>query len=245
MTPQPPSKPDFIVPPCHEAVEILLVENSFLLVNKPSGLLSVPGKNPLNRDSLISRLQQDYPEARIVHRLDMDTSGIMVVGLGADSHRALSKQFENRETYKEYTAIVSGLMKQDTGSIDLPLICDWPNRPKQMVCYENGKQALTHYEVLERLGDRTRILLKPVTGRSHQLRVHTMAIGHPILGCEFYATPDALCHGVTLAITRNKLAYQPPRDRGANQRGVPSALLSQYNLIHIEFMPKKSNSEHR
>ena len=210
MSSEPPKKPDFIVPPCHEVVEILHVDNSFLLVNKPSGLLSVPGKNPLNRDSLIGRLQQDYPEARIVHRLDMDTSGIMVVALGADSHRALSKQFEQRKTYKEYTATVYGLVEKDTGSIDLPLICDWPNRPKQMVCYDNGKQALTHYEVLERQEDRTRLLLKPVTGRSHQLRVHTMSIGHPILGCEFYADETAFAMAPRLQLHATCLHINHP-----------------------------------
>lgn len=198
------------MPPCHEVVEILQVDDSFLLVSKPSGLLSVPGKNPLNRDSLISRLQQDYPEARIVHRLDMDTSGIMVVALGADSHRALSKQFEQRETYKEYTAVVCGRVEKNAGSIDLPLICDWPNRPKQMVCYDNGKQALTHYEVLERLEDRTRLLLKPVTGRSHQLRVHTMAIGHPILGCEFYADATAFAMAPRLQLHASSLHINHP-----------------------------------
>lgn len=210
MSPQPPSKPTHIVPPCHEAVEILCAHRLFLLVNKPSGLLSVPGKHPSNRDSLISRLQEDYAEARIVHRLDMDTSGIMVVALGADSHRALSKQFEQRETYKEYTAIVAGQVEKDLGSIDLPLTCDWPNRPKQMICHENGKQALTHYEVVERLTDRTRLLLKPVTGRSHQLRVHTMAIGHPILGCEFYADETAFAMAPRLQLHATTLNINHP-----------------------------------
>lgn len=176
-----------IVPPCKESVGILYEDDDLLMVDKPSGLLSVPGKHPLNKDCLISRLQKDYPEARIVHRLDLDTSGVMVIALNADVHRALNQQFSERETYKEYTAVVFGQVEKESGSVDLPLICDWPNRPKQMVCHDNGKQALTHYEVLERHSDRTRVLLKPVTGRSHQLRVHMQALGHPILGCDFYA----------------------------------------------------------
>ena len=210
MSPEPPKKPDFIVPPCHESVEMLHIDNSFLLINKPSGLLSVPGKNPLNSDCLISRVQQDYPEARIVHRLDMDTSGIMVLAIGADSHRALSKQFEQRLTHKEYTAVVYGVVEKDDGAIELPLICDWSNRPRQMVCHENGKKALTHYEVLERLKDRTRLLLKPVTGRSHQLRVHTMAIGHPILGCEFYAGEVAFGMAERLQLHATRLNINHP-----------------------------------
>ena len=201
---------DYIVPPCKEEVEILHADKLFLLVNKPSGLLSVPGKHPLNRDCLISRLQQTYPEARIVHRLDLDTSGIMVVALNADSHRVLNKQFSERQTYKEYTAVVFGSVECDKGSIDLPLICDWPNRPKQMVDHERGKQALTHYEVLERYSDRTRLRLKPVTGRSHQLRVHTMAIQHPILGCDFYAHETALKMAPRLLLHATELHIDHP-----------------------------------
>ncbi len=202
-----PSASDYIVPHCEEAVEIVRADAQFLLVNKPAGLLSVPGKHPLNRDCLISRLQVNYPEARIVHRLDLSTSGIMVVALGADSHRALSKQFEQRSTDKAYTAVVAGQVERDAGSIELPLICDWPNRPRQKVDAEHGKYALTHYQVLARGEDCTRLLLKPVTGRSHQLRVHTAAIGHPILGCEFYADAATfqraerlLLHATTLSI---------------------------------------------
>ena len=203
-------KADYIVPLCHEQVEVLYEDPLFLLVSKPSGLLSVPGKHPLNRDCLITRLQMDYPEARIVHRLDLDTSGIMVIALTANSHRNLSKQFEKRETYKSYTAMVFGQVEQTTGAIDLPLISDWPNRPKQMVDFEQGKQALTHYEVLERLHDRTRILLKPVTGRSHQLRVHTAEIQHPILGCKFYAHEEAIEMASRLLLHATELHINHP-----------------------------------
>jgi len=204
------SKTDYIVPVCHEQVQVIYEDSLFLLVNKPSGLLSVPGKHPLNKDCLITRLQVDYPEARIVHRLDLDTSGIMVVALTANSHRNLSKQFENRASYKSYTAMVYGQVKQAKGSIDLPLICDWPNRPKQIVDHERGKKALTHYEVQERLSDRTRIVLKPVTGRSHQLRVHTAEIQHPILGCKFYAHEDAIKMASRLLLHATELHINHP-----------------------------------
>jgi len=139
---------DYIVPPCEEQVEILVAEESFLLVNKPRPLLSVPGKHPLNKDCLITRLKENYPEARIVHRLDMNTSGIMVVALSKASHRNLSIQFEKRNIYKEYIAVLYGRVEKDQGSIELPLICDWPNRPKQMVDHELGKSALLGHPIL-------------------------------------------------------------------------------------------------
>lgn len=201
---------DYIVPPCEEEIEVLFEDESLLLVNKPRPLLSVPGKHPLNKDCLISRLQVDYPEARIVHRLDMNTSGIMVVALSADIHRHISKQFELRQTYKEYVAVVSGVVEHEAGEIELPLRCDWPNRPKQMVDHEQGKHALTRYEVLTRDADRTRVLLKPVTGRSHQLRVHAKEMGHPILGDRLYAPADVVALSQRLMLHSLRLEFEHP-----------------------------------
>lgn len=201
---------DYIVPSCEEEVAILLEDESFLLVNKPRPLLSVPGKHPLNKDCLITRLLEDYPEARIVHRLDMNTSGIMVIALSKASHRNLSMQFEKRNIYKEYVAVLYGLVEKNQASIELPLICDWPNRPKQIVDHEVGKSALTHYEVLERRENKTRVLFKPVTGRSHQLRVHASEIGHPILGCRLYAHKKALAMSERLMLHASKLEFDHP-----------------------------------
>lgn len=182
---------DFIVPLCEEEPQILYEDDHLLLVNKPSGLLSVPGRHPQNRDSLISRLQVKWPQALIVHRLDMDTSGIMVIALSKEAHSNLSKQFERRQVSKTYEAIVQGIPHPEESTIDLPLITDWPNRPLQKVCFENGKPSLTRYKVLEVDEDASlsTLLLVPETGRSHQLRLHLETIGHPILGDNFYA-PD-------------------------------------------------------
>ncbi len=201
---------DYIVPPCEEDVETLLIDESFLLVNKPRPLLSVPGKHALNKDCLITRLLENYPEARIVHRLDMNTSGIMVIALSKESHRNLSIQFEKRNTYKEYVAVLFGKLEKDAGTIELPLICDWPNRPKQIVDYEVGKSALTHYEVLRRDEEMTRVLFKPVTGRSHQLRVHAAEIGHAILGDRLYAHEKALAMSQRLMLHAYKLEFDHP-----------------------------------
>ncbi len=211
-------RPEYIVPDCKDDVEVLHAGESFLLVNKPRPLLSVPGKHPLNKDCLITRLQAEFPEARIVHRLDMNTSGIMVVALNADSHRNLSKQFELRQTYKEYVAVLSGVLESDAGTIELPLRCDWPNRPLQMVDHEQGKHALTHYEVLERGADRTRVLFKPITGRSHQLRVHAKALGHPILGDRLYAPPDVVALSERLMLHALRLEFDHP-DTGERVKG--------------------------
>ncbi|MCL6268636.1 pseudouridine synthase [Sansalvadorimonas sp. 2012CJ34-2] len=192
-SPATPAQDVFIVPPCREQVDFIYVDEHCLLINKPSGLLSVPGRHPANQDCAISRVQLRYPDALIVHRLDMDTSGLMVIARGAESHRNLSQQFENRSVEKEYQAWVHGILKPGEGIIELPLRCDWPNRPKQMVDFEQGKPAITRYQVSVRDSgqNKTRVKLFPVTGRSHQLRVHTAELGHPILGCNFYAHEDA------------------------------------------------------
>ncbi|MDO3386580.1 RluA family pseudouridine synthase [Gilvimarinus sp. SDUM040013] len=176
--------------PLTPSVSIIWQDADLLVVNKPSGLLTVPGRGPDKQDCLINRLLVDYPNSRIVHRLDQPTSGLVLVPQNHHAHKTLGKQFEQRQISKRYLAVVGGLLEQDQGDIELPLICDWPNRPRQMVDFANGKHALTRYRVIARDNEkrRTRVALTPVTGRSHQLRVHMQALGHPILGDNFYAT---------------------------------------------------------
>ncbi len=182
-----------------------------MVVDKPAELLSVPGKGPELHDSIISRIQWEFPTAETVHRLDMSTSGILVIALTKAAERELKRQFRERETEKRYIADVWGVMEHDCGKIDLPLICDWPNRPKQMVCFERGKSALTEYRVLERREDNTtRVELTPISGRSHQLRVHLLSLGHPILGDRFYATDEALKMRNRLALHASALGFRAP-----------------------------------
>jgi tRNA pseudouridine32 synthase/23S rRNA pseudouridine746 synthase len=175
-------------PPQSPYLDILYRDDHLVVLNKPSGLLSVPGKAPEHFDSLQYRVQRVWPQAAVVHRLDMATSGVMVMALTKAAQRELNRQFQQRLTAKRYIALVQGQPQASSGSIELPLICDWPNRPKQKVCFEYGKPSLTHFRVLQRAADYSRLELEPVTGRSHQLRVHMQAIGHPILGDKFYAT---------------------------------------------------------
>lgn len=178
----------FILPACEAQIDLLYTDSTLLLINKPSGLLSVPGRHPRNRDSVIARLQTQYPSAAIVHRLDFDTSGVMVVPLTRPALSQISRQFQQRQVEKVYVAVVQGEMQADEGEIDLPIAPDLEQRPKYKVCTASGKASLTRYRVLERdsLRGTTRVELFPVTGRSHQLRLHLHTIGHPILGCSFY-----------------------------------------------------------
>ncbi|CAL4867072.1 Dual-specificity RNA pseudouridine synthase RluA [Asticcacaulis sp. MM231] len=168
---------------------VIFVDDHMLVAEKPAGLLSVPGRLPQHKDCLITRLQSLYPDVLTVHRLDMATSGLMVFARGPEVHRTLSKAFADRQVDKRYIAVVAGDLSAD-GEVDLPLIKDWPNRPRQMVDHATGKPSLTRYRILGRAEGTTRIELEPVTGRTHQLRVHMMAIGHPILGDDFYAPPE-------------------------------------------------------
>lgn len=178
-------------PPLSPYLDILYQDEAILLLNKPSGLLSVPGKAPEHQDSLQLRVQRVFPTARTVHRLDMATSGLLVMALTPDAQRQLNWQFERRQTEKHYIARLEGQLKAQAGIVDLPLICDWPNRPKQMVCFQRGKSAQTLFEKLAIEDDATRVRLTPITGRSHQLRVHMQWLGHPICGDKFYGTaPD-------------------------------------------------------
>ncbi|WP_342069549.1 RluA family pseudouridine synthase [Yoonia algicola] len=177
--------------PPQDPLTILHDDHQVLLVDKPSGLLSVPGKGPHLADCLMARVQAAFPMALLVHRLDRDTSGVMIFALTPHAQRHLGLQFEKRQTKKTYVARVWGEMTEKTGTVDLPLIVDWPNRPKQMVNHETGKQAVTDWRVMRTKDNETRVKLMPRTGRSHQLRVHMLALGHPILGDPFYATGEA------------------------------------------------------
>ena len=210
---------EYSVPFCEEQVKILYEDDYLLLVNKPTRLLSVPGRLPQNKDCMITRIQQDYPTATVCHRLDMDTSGIMLVPLCKEVHADITRQFMRRAIHKNYTAVVWGDVignggddgkDADSGSVDLPIIFDWENRPRQKICHDTGKPSLTHYQVLERHGETTRLLLKPVTGRSHQLRLHCREIGHPILGDDLYAHSEARSAATRLMLHSTYFSFTHP-----------------------------------
>ena len=185
-----PLPDSFIAPVCNEQIEILFEDESLLVINKPSGLLSLSGKNPQNKDSVHHRLVQDYPTATMVHRLDLGTSGVMVVALNKAVNAHLTKQFQARSVIKEYQAVLLSHIAEDEGVIDAPIAK--AEFPYQKICVETGKLAQSHYRVLERLQEplsgvnTSKVLFTPLTGRTHQLRVHSKEIGHPILGCDLY-----------------------------------------------------------
>ncbi len=196
--------------PPSSALDIRHRDRDIIVLNKPGGLLSVPGRQDHMKDSLSRRVQAEFPTATIVHRLDMDTSGIMVMALNKPAHRHISLQFEKRRTKKSYIAHLYGIVEPDQGEIDLPLALDWPNRPLHMVDHDNGKDALTRWEVLSREQGYTRIAFHPVTGRTHQLRVHARAIGHPILGDSLYAHDRALAMADRLLLHATMLEITHP-----------------------------------
>lgn len=185
---------DEIYAPPTDPLVVLHEDHELLFVDKPSGLLSVPGKGAHLADCLLSRVQEAFPTALLVHRLDRDTSGVMVFALTPHAQRHLGLQFEKRQVKKSYIARVAGRLEPNTGTVDLPLIVDWPNRPRQKVCHETGRAAQTDWRVLRATEEETRVRLLPKTGRSHQLRVHMLALGHPILGDPFYASGMARDH---------------------------------------------------
>ena len=200
---------DVYTPPPDLGLEVLHVEPAFVVLAKPPGLLSEPGRGPDKRDSLLIRAQAVYPDARIVHRLDMMTSGVIVLARETLAHASLSEAFREREVDKRYEALVHGRPANDEGEIDLPLVVDWPNRPRQIVCHDTGKPSLTHYRVVGEthvngVGTLARIALAPVTGRTHQLRVHLASLGCPIAGDPFYGiagdtAPRMMLHACRLA----------------------------------------------
>lgn len=177
--------------PPQDPLEVLHEDHEIVVVDKPAGLLSVPGRGAHLADCLLSRVQLAFPTALLVHRLDRDTSGVMVFAQTPHAQRNLSMQFEKRSTRKTYVARLAGVLAEKSGTVDLPLIVDWPNRPRQMVDPQNGKAAVTDWRLLKAGAGESRVRMVPKTGRTHQLRVHMMALGHPILGDPLYATGAA------------------------------------------------------
>jgi len=210
MSPNPP----FIYTPPDTPLDVIHLDDQILAVNKPSGLLSVPGKAIEHRDCLETRVKAAYADALLVHRLDMDTSGVMIFGIGKAAQRHISSQFQKRQLEKTYVARVSGHVVGDTGRVDLPLIVDWPNRPLQMVDHERGKPSVTDWTVLAREDGVTRMELRPETGRSHQLRVHMLELGHPILGDRFYGSTEVIAAADRLQLHAQTLRMRHP-DGGA------------------------------
>lgn len=191
-------------PPADTGLDIIHQDGDLLVLNKPSGLLSVPGRGAELADCLEARVHAVHPDALIVHRLDRDTSGVFIMAMNAGAQRHLGLQFERRHLSKTYQALVAGHVADDEGEIDLPLIADWPNRPLQKVCHDTGKPALTRWRVISRMETASRLDLAPHTGRSHQLRVHMKQIGHPILGDPLYGDASAaqrlMLHAHTLTL---------------------------------------------
>lgn len=197
---------------------VIHADDHCIVVHKPSGLPSVPGRVLL--DCAASRVQAQWPDAKVVHRLDMDTSGLLLFARGIDAQRRLSRAFEQRQVEKRYVALVAGQPSESSGTIDLPLIVDWPRRPRQIVDLERGKRAVTHWNVLETLAPSDsphptpavvcRVELSPVTGRSHQLRVHMAALGHPILGDPLYAGAEVQSLAPRLCLHATALAFDHP-----------------------------------
>ena len=206
-----PLNDNFIYTPPQGPLEILYEDEDLIVVNKPAGLLSVMGRLPEHQDSAYLRVLEKYPSAKVTHRLDMATSGLLMFAKHRDAEVAVSKMFQARTVKKYYIALVQGQIQAE-GSVEVPLITDWENRPRQMVHFELGKQAKTLFQLVdyETETDQSRVRLEPVTGRSHQLRVHMMYIGHPIMGDKLYHPEPAQFHLKRMALHAAYLAFQHP-----------------------------------
>lgn len=197
---------DFIYAPPMDAARIIHADDHVVVADKPAGLLSVPGRGEERQDCLIDRLRAEFADILLVHRLDLDTSGVMIFARTRAAQGHLGQQFEKRGTTKNYIARLWGRIEEDKGRVDLPLIVDWPNRPRQHVNFETGKPAVTDWRVIGKRETETRVRLQPLTGRSHQLRVHMKEIGHPILGDPLYsegaarAFPRLMLHAESLRL---------------------------------------------
>jgi len=205
------ANPDFIYrPPMSPYLDIVYQDDDLVVINKGSGLLSVPGRLAEHQDCLQTRVCRVLPTATIVHRLDMATSGLILMALNKPAHVSISRQFEQRKTEKTYIARVYGVLKESSGEINEPLICDWPNRPKQKVDLEHGKPSTTRYKLIGQNENSALVELTPITGRSHQLRVHMLSIGHPILGDRLYAHEKALTQSSRLQLHAKELTVSHP-----------------------------------
>lgn len=213
-----PNPDDFIAPPCDEEIEILFQDEYILLINKPTKLLSLSGKNPANFDSVHYRLVQEYPSALMIHRLDLGTSGIMIIALNKTISAKLNRQFSERLVKKTYIALLSGHMNTQQGQINLPVAKG--DFPYQKICQKTGKAALTDYQLIN-LEDHShqgsthpvsRVNYHPLTGRTHQLRIHSQQIKHPILGCDLYPSEDGTTthHANRLMLHATDLEFEHP-----------------------------------
>lgn len=198
-------------PPVHNGLDVLCKDEHLIIVNKPSGLLSVPGRGIEKSDCLLSRVQLEYPDADIVHRLDMPTSGIIIFSLTSEAQRSLSMLFEKKSIQKQYIAKVYGELDCHKGTINLPLIADWPNRPRQKIDFMSGKPSKTDYELISTdINSNSLVKLRPVTGRSHQLRVHMAALGNPIIGDTLYGNDESCKASPRLLLHAEKISFTHP-----------------------------------
>ncbi|WP_045860026.1 RluA family pseudouridine synthase [Teredinibacter purpureus] len=224
---------DFIAPPCYGEIRILYEDTEILLIEKPSGLLSLSGKNPRNKDSVHYRLVQGclkgegveqevrgFPSATLAHRLDFGTSGIMLIALNKNANSNITKQFQARTVRKEYIAMLEGWLVSDNGKIEYPIAKDKENFPLQKICFDTGKPACSEYQVLERLDKpaRCRVKFTPLTGRTHQLRIHSLKVGRPILGCDLYKNNVSEKMANRLLLHASELDFDHPRG-GARIKG--------------------------
>jgi tRNA pseudouridine32 synthase/23S rRNA pseudouridine746 synthase len=198
-------------PPTEPWLTVIHADEDIVVLDKPSGLLSVPGKDPALADCLEARVRERWPTAAMAHRLDKDTSGVIVMCLNKKALGHVGQEFEQRRAKKSYVARVWGDMAEDAGLVDLPLATDWENKPRQRVDYERGRQSKTEWRVEARENGVTRVRLNPLTGRTHQLRVHMLALGHPILGDQFYATGEALAAADRLQLHAEELGFNHPQ----------------------------------
>lgn len=204
---------NFIAPVCLDEITTLFEDEYLLVINKPSGLLSLSGKNPLNKDSVHYRLVQQYPEIRLAHRLDFGTSGIMLLAKNKDHNAHLTKQFQARSVIKRYISILAGQMQESQGLIDFPIAKDPLLFPRLKICHQTGKPAQSHFQVSERLKlpERTKVIFTPLTGRTHQLRIHSQALGHPILGCDLYGTESTHNMASRLMLHASDITFDHPK----------------------------------